>query len=615
MKAFALVILCTIFWDQAVAQEYKASFDGEPAINAINQVAKTYDTKVSFSPSLLRNYVITKDAVADSPEALIEELLEGLPFSVKKGKRLILVLPIDEPEALIGKVVDAETNAPLAFALIETMNETSIADENGSFRLAPRADTLELQISYLGYEKQKVAIAPGLGSLTVSLQQNPTVLQEVVLNGYQQEGLFVTPSSFTLNPRQFNALPVLGETDVFKTLQLLPGVSATDESAPGIRVRGGNHSQNLVIMDGFTIYNQDHFFGILSSFNPNFTNRVNIHKGGFGAEYGGRLSSVVEVESRSRTSDQFKGAAGINFLTANAFIEAPLGEKLTLLSGFRRSFSDILQSNLYQDFLSSSRQDFIFLVEDLQGAELPLEPSVNFHNINAKLVYQPSKQTTVDFSFYQNADDYVGSLTHPDVGPTEFRFIDETDWSNLGVGLVLNHFFNSNWKLNASLGGSKYQISEALDRSNTLLEEVDFEGNIIPANTLIDANFFNSESEVTDLSVRLNNTFYLSNDNELQVGMELNDLSTEFESNSTFSDFLSGDLDTRSESIFRDGKVLILYASDAFNAGRFAANIGIRSSYYNQNKQWYLEPRFQSSYQLSNHSQLKLAYSRHNQFL
>ncbi len=139
----------------------------------------------------------------------------------------------------------------------------------------------------------------------------------------------------SVEPKQLTALPSLGEKDIFRSIQMMPGVSASNEASSGLYVRGGTPDQNLVLLDGMTIYEVDHFYGIFSAFNANAISNVTMHKGIFESEFGGRLSSVVDMTGRSGIGDTTVIGGGASFLSANGYVDVPLGAKGSIM--FARS--------------------------------------------------------------------------------------------------------------------------------------------------------------------------------------------------------------------------------------------------------------------------------------
>ena len=179
---------------------------------------------------------------------------------------------------------------------------------------------------------------------------------------------------------------------LFRSLQLLPGVSGSNESSSGLYVRGGTPDQNLILFDGFTVYHVDHLFGFFSAFNSNAIKDVQLYKGGFDAKFGGRISSVVELTGKDGNSEQFNAGAGVSLLAANAFVESPFAKgKGTFLIAGRRSFQSKFYRNLFNAYTGSIQSD---LPQDRQGtggfgfSQQTFKPNTYFHDLNAKLTYK-----------------------------------------------------------------------------------------------------------------------------------------------------------------------------------------------------------------------------------
>jgi ferric enterobactin receptor len=183
-----------------------------------------------------------------------------------------------------------------------------------------------------------------------------------------------------ITPSQIAALPSLGEKDIFRAFQLLPGISGSNETSSGLYVRGGKPDQNLLLYDGFTVYHVDHLFGYFSAFNMEAIQDARLSKGGYEAKYGGRLSSVMELTGKEGAADAWHGGAGASFLSANAFVEVPLFGKGALLLAGRRSFQSPLYDKIMdlfnvspaaalERFLPKRASDLLFPLRQRSGLE------------------------------------------------------------------------------------------------------------------------------------------------------------------------------------------------------------------------------------------------------
>ena len=255
-----------------------------------------------------------------------------------------------------GKINDINSGESLPYAkvTIKDTNRTTTANQDGSFTILNIPVGSILVINKMGYESKEIKVSSDTKRLIINLYklEKDSLIEDVVVVGsvnsnmMQQSGI----SQFSLSPDLTRSLPNLGEQDIFRSMQLLPGVSGSNESSSGLVVRGGTIDQNLVLFDDFTVYHVDHVFGFFSAFNNNAIKDVQFYKGGFGAKYGGRMSSVVDITGKDGNTEQFGIGASVSLLSTNAVVEQPFadGAGSFILTG-RKSY----QSDLYNDILES----------------------------------------------------------------------------------------------------------------------------------------------------------------------------------------------------------------------------------------------------------------------
>ena len=162
----------------------------------------------------------------------------------------------------------------------------------------------------------------------------------------------------SVSPEIVATTPSLGEKDIFRTLQLLPGVSNANKGTSGLYVRGGTPDQNLVLFDGMTMYHVDHFFGIFSAFNADAVKDIRFYAGGYPAKYGGRVSSVLDLVGKNGDEQNLRGSVGLSMLSGRSVVEIPLGRGSLLISG-RRSYTDILRRRPLQQAVRVDRRDHV----------------------------------------------------------------------------------------------------------------------------------------------------------------------------------------------------------------------------------------------------------------
>ncbi len=259
-----------------------------------------------------------------------------------------------QSQGMHGVVKDAESGERLPNAMLVIKGTTIGTKTNleGFFVLPHVPDSaFVLQARYVGYEVTEITIDPEkeADNLIIEMRQQDIILQGVTVVA-QEATILKTEnetSLSTISPRQLSTLPSAGQPDIFRSMQLLPGISGTNDRSSGLYVRGGTPDQNLVLFDGMTVYHVDHFFGFFSAFNPDAVKDVQFYKGGFPAMYGGRLSSVVDMIGKSGDPDALHIGAGLNLLSANGIVEIPVFDKGSFLLAARRSYSEIISTGAY----------------------------------------------------------------------------------------------------------------------------------------------------------------------------------------------------------------------------------------------------------------------------
>lgn len=346
----------------------------------------------------------------------------------------------------VVKNTDGE-NLPLANILILPDSVILSAGLEGKFAVKMNSGKKQVIITYTGFETLISTIfLQSDTTITFKVSTKVAQLKEVTVNAnrYSSEDIVQSTrtGTTTLTQKDINAIPVLGgEADVIKTLQLLPGTVRGVEGSSDLFVRGGAADQNLVLLDGAPIYNTSHLFGFLSVFNPSILDNVEAINGGFPAEYGGRLSSILNISSNADISDKTKVSGDIGLIASRLYIEQPLiKNKASLWIAGRRTYIDQVVKAI--------------------GEELPYF----FYDINGKLILQPSAKNKLEFSYYGGEDildifrdrnnDGNGFLTSYASGNTSQSF----NWA---------HTLPSEWVSTVSLTRSAYQynISNAFEEN------------------------------------------------------------------------------------------------------------------------------------------------------
>ena len=331
-------------------------------------------------------------------------------------------------KTISGKVIEKGSGEALSFATVVIKGTTTgvVANVDGFFSLVDVAtEELVLEVSYVGYITVEVQVLDQR-QLLVELEPLNDELQEVVVvaNGYKVFDASSGTSTTTLSTKQISILPSVGEPDIFRSLQMLPGVSSTSESSSGLFIRGGTPDQNLTLLDGITVYKVDHFFGFFSAFNTNAIKDVRLFRGAFPARYGSRMSGVVELTGKTGSFEKTQGSVNVSLLSVGGHFEMPLTDNLSILIAGRRSYSEIIRGGLFNELIGNLTSEESLSNTPLENAtNISTEPDFYFYDWNTKLSYRPSDKDLISLSTYSGSD-YLDESQNIFDNLTEEIFID-----------------------------------------------------------------------------------------------------------------------------------------------------------------------------------------------
>ncbi|MEM9050502.1 MAG: TonB-dependent receptor, partial [Bacteroidota bacterium] len=257
---------------------------------------------------------------------------------ISSGQKAILT-------GIISDSLSTET-IPGATVYIPKAGTGAISSEDGTFKVKLKPGEYVVEISFTGYNKKKIEVSLTAGEVkNIQVSLSNVTLKAVEINAYISDYTSGTAMSRTkLDMATIKVLPAfLGEVDLLKTIQLLPGVQAAGEGNSGFYVRGGGPDQNLILFDDAVVYNASHLLGFFSVFNSDAIEDVELYKGGMPAEYGERLASVIDITQRKGSKDRFRGQGGLGLISSRLTLEGPIskGKSSFIVSG-RRTYVDAL---------------------------------------------------------------------------------------------------------------------------------------------------------------------------------------------------------------------------------------------------------------------------------
>ena len=502
--------------------------------------------------------------------------------SLLAQKRFVISGTIEDKvsgEKLIGATVRIK----------ELTKSGTITNNYGFYSVSLPPGNFTLVYSFVGYNTiEKKVATTGDQVIDVRLDTQNELNEIVIKSNKPNNDNVASPQmgEDKLNMAQANNVPVLlGEKDILKTITLLPGIESAGEGNTGYYVRGGASDQNLILLDEATVYNASHFFGFFSTFNSDAIKDVSIFKGGMPAEYGGRLSSVLDVKMLDGNNKEYTVEGGIGLISSRIKIEGPIvKDKGSFMISARRTYIDL--------FLHASSDS------TLKGS------SLYFYDINAKANYHFDDKNALYISGYFGKD------------VLQLKDIFGTLWGNSTGTIRFNHIFNSRLFSNTSLIYSNY---------NYTIED------------LQSANYFMAKSQINDVNFKEDLQYSLSNVHTLKFGLNVlhhtiapgtittdatssfNDVSVEERYGYENAAYVSDEWRLNSKLTFLYGfrlSSLFLLGPGTFKTYDEAGDVLTSATYASGALVKYyfnLEPRFSASYLLNDQSSVKASYNRNTQ--
>ncbi len=587
---------------------------GSTLIEALQFLDENHAIRFSYNPAALANIIVPNfDSEVSSVEDFLTLSLKGQNLEFENISGTFVIFPSENPPenlqyrtdlSISGLVRDKLTGEALPYATIAVIgtNLSTISNTDGMFTLLKvPADTLIIEIRYLGYKPFQISLSDinteQILVCNMSLSQRALPSVEVSARTENLIEIDRKPSQISFNPSQISQLPSLGENDLFSALRRLPGIGGGQDASSGLKIRGGNSDQNLVLFDGITVYHVDHFFGFLSAFNSNMVKNVQVMKGGFDAKYGGRSSGVINITGIDGNKVKPSLLLEANLLSVNILTELPIvQDKASLTLGYRRAYTDIIQSGSYQklfnNIFNSSIPNSDGSTDVFDGEN---KPDYKYHDFNAKFNFKPTKKDAISLSYYEGEDDvkitFEGSFE-------ELKRVskDDTKWGNKGGSIKWSRKWNKHFFTYFNYGSSNYT-------SDLVAEESFF---IADNDTLLSQLFFEQHVGLRDNSIRVDNTWELNPNSKLNFGYNYtkNKITLQAQNQTAILQ------DSLQEGLSHAG-----YADYSHQINKWTFTLGLRGTYYDLMDEVYIDPRFSFSYAANKHFSIKGAYGIYKQMI
>lgn len=571
----------------------------------IRQIENLTDYSFIYSENVEVSEEISLNVKSKTLEEVLQQVFEYQPVSYKiSGKHILLQKTKPKPKptgrkfTISGYITDQQSQETLIGAnVFENLNyKGTTSNSYGFYTLTLPEGETSIGFSYLGYTSQKHPFTLRHDTVLNIRLTTDNVLDEVVVTSDRVEaGLMSTHTGALDIPIGHikNTPTILGEADVMKTIQLMPGVQSGVEGSAGLYIRGGSPDQNLVLLDGVPVYNVDHVLGFFSVFTPEAVKKVTLFKGSFPARFGGRLSSVVDVRTNDGDMNNYHGALSIGLLTSKLHLEGPIIKERTSFNvSLRRTYLDLVTRP--------------FMDNDSKGGYY-------FYDINAKVNHKFSDKNRLYLSAYHGKD-FFDSEFKDEWGEGEAYTMNRDDvdlrWGNTIFSLRWNHILNNKLFSNATVSYNQYRM-QVNGESWVKYRKFD------------EQYHTNYNSGIRDWSAQFDFDYTPNPKHHIKFG-----------GNYTFHRFkpevMTSKISTTEEDVKQDSTYHAIsnsriqaheaaaYIEDNFDVTpRLRTNVGIHlSAFHVQGKNYFsLQPRLSARYQLSGDLILKASYSQMNQYI
>jgi hypothetical protein len=506
-----------------------------------------------------------------------------------------------------GYIEDAESGEKLISANLIDLNSAkgTVSNVYGFFSLTLPKGKVQLKSTYVGYvdDKQEILLDKDV-EIVIKLKPSVTLKEvEIVATKAERIEEKSQMSRIDVPIQQIKKIPaLLGEVDVLKALQLLPGVQGGTEGQSGVYVRGGGPDQNLITLDGVPVYNVSHIGGFFSVFNADALKNVTLYKGGFPARYGGRLSSVIDINMKEGNNQGFHGEGSLGLITSRLTLEGPIKkDKTSFIVSARRTYVDVLLAPIIAYANRSNNEG----LGEADQSDFKLK--LYFYDLNAKVNHKINDKHRIYLSAYSGLDIFAPTVTDgvkDEAGYQKLKF--GTDWGNLTAALRWNWQISNKLFLNTTLTRSKYDFllgiqSDTRDKKESPIESnaVQYRSGIKDWAAKFDLDYVPNPNHY--IKAGFNATNHVYNPGATQVKLQ----------------FADQKIDTLLGSNRTVANEFALYVEDDMSFGAFKANIGLHASAFAVQNTFYssLQPRIGLNYLLNNSVALKASFCTMRQYI
>ncbi|MCF6307738.1 MAG: TonB-dependent receptor [Flavobacteriaceae bacterium] len=560
------------FYGQTTAEK-------KPLALLLTATEEKFEVRFTYATKNIENIYLESPSEVFSLAETLDYFNKNTPLLFTKvDNRFITITLKNSPFERCGIVTNSITGEPLEGATILTNNQNfaGITNNEGWFVIPPTIKANTVTISFIGFKKVQFPISELETETCLKVAMHPLIdkLDQVLLNYFTTGIEKQYNGSTTITTKNFGLLPGQIDNDVLQIIQVIPGVESVDETATNINIRGGAHNENLILWDDIRMYQNGHFFGLISAFNPDLTQKVTIYKNGTPARFGEGVSGVIDMKSKNDLTENITGGAGFNLINANAFISVPITKKLGLQVSGRKSINHLFESLVYTSYANRIFQDTeITNVQNTGSSSTILsDEDFSFFDFSAKLLWNISEKDKIRINFLtmENELDFTETISETNTSKTSIL----EQKSNVG-----SLSWTRNWSDKLKTTAFAYGTSYKLNSTNK---------------DILTTQIIQQENEVLETGIKLDASIKFSNKVAVQTGYHFSE---------------TGIANTQDVNLprfrFYEKKVLqshIVFGNFEYtpNDNKTVINAGIRANYFPKLSAFLAEPRLSVHQKIGN---------------
>lgn len=593
-------------------------FQQTPLSEVFDLFTDKYGLLLSYDPDILTEQTVSLDLNAENILQAFYRVLDASALDyLTLDQRRILIRPAPVvPKPLTywqinGRVTDSESGTPLPFATVYCARYGwgGTTDEHGFFQIRipdTIQHSLQLEGRYLGYESEYRYLKPGPDrrinfKLKASLQEISMV---IVTDEVPPLGIMNDEQALIIRPD--DRLSSLGpSSDVIRNLQLLPGISASNDQSAALQVRGSQASDNLMLWDGMLLYNVDHLFGAFGAVNAQLVESIKLYKNTFPIEYAGRSASVLKIQSYD-LEEEGRTHLNLGNLSAEGATRLKLRKNLELQIGGRASLNRLANTSLFNQLSQRVEEDGANLGQVLeQSNQVQIQPAFSFYDFNAKIAWQASARSYFDLNTFRSTDQYdydyallFNTRLQNRIGENSIRFTEESRWQNEAYSARWQQLWNDDWNSELSVGYSSYHINED---SETSLRRERPDGDF---SAVFRTN--QRSNEVTGYHVNWTHTYRRSAISELTFGTRYTDEQVLLQISNDSVRLLLNDAKATQVGF---------YVAQNWQWKQWRLQFGMHATHYTATRKTYASPRLLWGYRPNDRWYLKGSLNLYHQYL